>query len=281
MLSYRHAFHAGNHADVLKHIVLVELLRYLTSKDKPLVYIDTHAGAGMYRLDLPPAATQGEFRDGIERLWSAEQLPEGARRYVDLVRQFNPGGELRRYPGSPRIASELLRPGDPLWLSELHPSDHAALENEFAGASQQVHIVTQDGFATLRSLLPPNPRRALVMIDPSYELATDYSQLVAAIGDAQRRFAGGVYAVWYPLLPSRDAERLPGKLRKIAGERWLDVRMAIQGRNRAAVGLYGSGMFIVNPPYTLPALIEDTLPRLVAILARDKSADFELQYQIP
>ena len=280
MLSYRHACHAGNHADVLKHTVLVELLRYLGAKDKRLWYIDTHAGAGVYRIDEGAPARNAEFHDGIGRLWEAATLPAALQHYRDLVRRCNPDGELRRYPGSPWLAHALLRPGDRLWLSELHSTDHAALQASFKGA-RQVRVQKADGFATLRGLLPPEPRRALVMIDPSYEIKSDYLRLVDGIVDSLQRFAGGVYAVWYPLLRSREAEKLGTDLRRVAGPRWLDVRMNVRAGHGERPGLYGSGMLVLNPPHTLPATLESLMPTLVRLLAEDRQAAFKLDFLLP
>lgn len=281
MLSYRHSFHAGNHADALKHLVQIELLRYLMRKDKRLWYIDTHAGAGSYRLGESGRAERPEYRDGIERLWRAADLPPGIERYVALVRTANRDDQLQLYPGSPAIAQQLLRPSDRSWLFELHPSDYGYLEAEFKRSAKSTRVARQDGFAGLQGLLPPEPRRALIMIDPSYELDDDYTRVIAAMSDARQRFATGCYAIWYPRLIHAAAEQLPDALAAAAGERWLNVSMTVrEGRDRHA-GLFGSGMFIVNPPHTLPAFLDDTLPRLTELLAQDKTAAFKVDYRIP
>lgn len=275
MLSYRHSYHAGNHADVLKHIVLVDLLHYLTAKDKPLWYIDTHAGAGQYRVDS--AGSNNESSDGIERLWKANDLPDAVQRYVDRVRLCNPDGKLAHYPGSPRLAHDSVREGDRLWLSELHPADHTLLAEHFR-RDANVRVQKADGFAVMRALLPPEPRRALVMIDPSYEVKSDYSRLVDSLVDARRRFATGVYAIWYPLLVRREAEKLGQQLIKAAGPRWLDVSMTVRKPSGERAGLYGSGVFVINPPHTLPATLADLMPKLTALLAQDTSANFNLNH---
>jgi len=280
MLSYRHSYHAGNHADVLKHSVLVALLRYLTEKDKRLWYIDTHAGAGMYRLDNNRAAYTSESRDGIERLWLAKDLPDAVQRYVDFIRQINPDGKLRNYPGSPVIAEHLLRAGDKLWLSELHSTDHATLDERYQH-SRHVRVQKVDGFKALTGLLPPEPRRALVMIDPSYEVKSDYARVVDALRDAQRRFATGVYAVWYPMLGSREAESLGDELRAAAGPRWLDVRLQVRVGRTADAGLYGSGLFVLNPPHKLPDVLQSILPYLSKVLSQDEYAAYQLEHEIP
>lgn len=277
MLSYRHVFHAGNHADVLKHLVLVQILGYLTAKAKPLWYVDTHAGAGLYVLDSGVAAEHGEHRDGIGRLWQRSDLPPALHGYRELLRRLNPDGRLARYPGSPWLAQALLRPGDRLWLHELHPADHTHLAATIRG--QGVRVERADGLAALRGLLPPQPRRALVLMDPSYEVKADYRQVVTTLADALRRFPTGTYTLWYPLLDSVPATALPDALGALAAKSWLKaelrVRSAASGR-----GLYGSGMFIINPPYTLPAALGDSLPALAELLAQDDSATFHLDARI-
>lgn len=281
MLSYRHGFHAGNHADVLKHFVLVELLLHLKAKDKPFWYVDTHAGAGMYALDEGFAAQQQEWKSGIGRLITAELPPAGLATYLGLVRRVNAHGDLRRYPGSPWFAREMTRPGDRLWLCEMHPADHQALAAQVQRGDKRVRVINGDGFAELKSLLPPQPRRSLVMIDPSYELPADYAAVLDAIRDSLARFPSGVYAIWYPMLSSRHAQALPGRFRQAGASRWLDVRMTVRGRTAAPHGLYGSGVFVVNPPYTLPSVLQKVLPSLVALLAQDDAAAFELDFHMP
>jgi 23S rRNA (adenine2030-N6)-methyltransferase len=275
MLSYRHAFHAGNHADVLKHIVLVEVLHYLAARGKRLWYIDTHAGAGHYRLD-----SSGESAAGIARLWDVLDLPEAAQRYVDAVRRCNPDGRLENYPGSPRIACDAVNAGDRLWLSELHPADHATLAASFKNDTR-VRVQKTDGFDSLRALLPPEPRRALVMVDPSYEVKKDYARVVAAVDQARQRFATGVYAIWYPQLKRREAEKLPKQLRDAAGSRWLHATLTVSKAGGERAGLFGSGMFVVNPPHTLPATLAVVLPRLVSLLGQDDGAGFTLDAELP
>lgn len=279
MLSYRHAFHAGNHADVLKHVVLAELLRYLAAKAAPLCYIDTHAGAGCFDLRAKPADRLAEYRDGIGRLWTAADLPDSLARYVELVRQENPDGELRWYPGSPLIAERLLRENDRLWLAELHTADYETLVRAFAGAGRRTKIERRDGLAWLKALLPPPSRRALVMIDPSYEVKDDYRAVVSAIADARARLATGVYAVWYPLLARREAARLPTELQRVAGDAWLRAEISVSARRDT--GMHGSGLLVVNPPWTLPDTLNATLPRLADLLGNEGGGDWRLESQIP
>jgi 23S rRNA (adenine2030-N6)-methyltransferase len=275
VLGYRHAFHAGNHADVLKHLVLVQLLDYLAGKDKPFWYIDTHAGAGRYALHQGYAAQQREYADGIEKLWHAARLPAPLARYVELVRTLNPPRKLKAYPGSPWLARACMRSQDRLWLHELHPADYALLEREFATGEVPVRASNEDGFAALKALLPPEPRRALVLLDPSYELREDYARLPEALGQALRRFASGIYMVWYPMIPRREARELPSRLASLAPGRWLRAELVVCAAG-APHGLFGSGVCVINPPYTLEATLRESLPVLVTLLGRDRHATFHL-----
>ena len=200
MLAYRHAFHAGNHADVLKHMVLVQLMRHMALKDKGYRIVDTHAGAGQYALDSAQALKKGEYLQGIARLWALDgDLPPPVADYLQQVRQLNPDGALRLYPGSPLLAQQLLRPQDQLRLFELHPAETPALQ-ALLGHVKGVELRQADGFAALKSQLPPPTRRALVLIDPSYEGHADYGRVLDAVGDGLRRFAQGVFMVWYPVV---------------------------------------------------------------------------------
>jgi 23S rRNA (adenine2030-N6)-methyltransferase len=276
MLSYRHGFHAGNHADVLKHVALVALLRSLTRKDKPLVVLDTHAGAGMYSLEQGFAVRNAEFRDGIGALWERNDLPAPVADYLDQVRAMNADGVLRQYPGSPRIALGLLRPQDRLRLFELHSTEGQVLAEQFARDVRRVSVTAGDGFAGLKAVLPPPSRRGLVLIDPSYELTSDYRAVVAALRDGVQRFATGTYAVWYPLLQRREAIQLPDNLRQAASVDWLDVALQVKAPSPAGLGLHGSGMFIVNPPWKFSEQMLGIMPWLTRALAQDATASFRL-----
>lgn len=280
MLSYRHAFHAGNHADVLKHFVLVEILRYYNRKDKPWWYVDTHAGAGCYSLESDKAGKTGEFADGVGRLWQRTDLPPGLSPYLDAVTQFNPHGHLTFYPGSPAIAMTLLRAQDRMRLFELHPADASLLERTFERDTDRVQVRKADGFSGLRSLLPPASRRAVVLIDPPYEVKDDYRSVVTVVDDAMRRFPGGTYIVWYPMLARTEARQLPERLARLAPSSWLDVRLAVRAPSRDGLGMLGSGLFIVNPPWVLPETLEAVLPWLVKTLGVDDGAGFDLEHHI-
>lgn len=279
MLSYRHAFHAGNHADVLKHLVLTQILQYLNLKDKAWWYVDTHAGAGVYDLSSEYARKNAEYETGIARLWGRADLPEALADYLAIVRGLNPDGRLRLYPGSPWIASRLMRPQDRLRLFELHPTDGRLLRQTFADLVRQVRIEAADGFAGLKAVLPPLARRGLTLIDPAYEVKTDYRAVFQALKAGLERFATGIYAVWYPLLPRHEARELPQRLRRLPGIRWLDVTLTVRAPAAEGLGMHGSGLFVVNPPWTLADTLAAVLPWLTRVLAQDAGACYSLDVQ--
>jgi 23S rRNA (adenine2030-N6)-methyltransferase len=279
MLSYRHAFHAGNHADVLKHCVLVALSRYLAQKDKPFWIIDTHAGAGLYELDTGYATKLKEYESGIGKLWARADLPEALADYVALVRACNPDGRLRFYPGSPWLAQQTLRPQDRLRLYELHSSDSAILQENFSAHGRQVSVTTANGFTALKALLPPPPRRALVLIDPPYETRDDYPNVITALATGLQRFATGMYAVWYPQLSRPEAQQLPDALKRLPMQNWLHVALTVQTPSPDGFGMHGSGMFIINPPWTLHPMLADTMPYLVQTLGQDAGARYTLEQE--
>lgn len=280
MLSYRHGFHAGNHADVLKHAVLLDVLEYFNRKDKPWFYIDTHAGGGCYALQAGSSGRTPEADEGIGRLWAGDDLPGLLDNYREAVRTFNPQGSLLFYPGSPALAMTRAREHDRLRLFELHPADFDALQRTFAGEDARVQVRRADGFSGLKSLLPPPSRRGLVLIDPPYEVKDDYRRVVDAVKDALRRFAIGTYAVWYPMLARSEARALPERLAALGAESWLDVRLAVRAPARDGFGLFGSGLFIINPPWVLPQRLEESLPYLVKALGLDEAAGFDLEYHL-
>lgn len=280
MLSYRHAFHAGNHADVLKHTVLLELLAYYNRKDKPWIYIDTHAGGGCYALESEQAGKTAEFGEGIGRLWARDDLPAPLAAYVAAVGQFNPHGRLLFYPGSPALAMTQARAQDRLRLFELHPADFESLQRTFDREQERVQVRRADGFGALKGLLPPPSRRAVVLIDPPYEVKDDYRRVVDTLRDALRRFPTGTFAVWYPMLSRTEARMLPERLAELGAESWLDVRLAVRGPARDGFGMFGSGLYVVNPPWLLPERLEKTLPWLVEHLGQDEGAGFDLEHHI-
>ncbi|MBL8425180.1 MAG: 23S rRNA (adenine(2030)-N(6))-methyltransferase RlmJ [Candidatus Accumulibacter phosphatis] len=281
MLSYRHGFHAGNHADVIKHVLLVQLTRYLGQKDKPFWFIDTHAGAGRYALDSAQASKLAEHREGIGRLWQRRDLPAAVAEYVELVRRFNPDGRLLIYPGSPALALATLRADDRLRLYELHSRDALRLRENFAAQAKQVIVEAADGFSALKALLPPPPRRALVLIDPAYEEKRDYERVVLALKDSLARFPGGTYLLWYPRLTRLEAHELPQRLKRLPAKSWLHVTLQVRKPAADGFGMHGSGLFVINPAWTLLATLQEVMPFLVQALGVDEGAAFSLESQEP
>jgi len=302
LLSYRHGYHAGNHADVLKHTVLVALLRHLALKDKPFRVVDTHAGAGWYRLDHTFAQKTGEWREGIGRVWAADDAPPAVADYLALVRSANgievvvaghgsaaspraqtsarpvpAAPEPAVYPGSPWIARQFLRPDDRLNVFEMHTSDAPALIDALRG-DRQVKVTAGDGYAGLRANWPPPSRRGLVLIDPSYEVKDEYGQVVDAVADALKRFPTGIIAVWYPRLVRRESETLPGRLTRLAPDNWLHA--ALDVRARSETGMHGSGLVVLNPPWTLPDTLKPCMTWLRGRLALDGEASTTLDWRI-
>jgi 23S rRNA (adenine2030-N6)-methyltransferase len=277
MLSYRHAYHAGNHADVLKHLVLIQLSRYLCQKEKSFWYIDTHSGAGAYALDSGYAAKLAEYKDGVGRLWGRNDLPKPLVDYVDLVRRLNPDRRLLVYPGSPYFALWTMRDQDRLRLFELHSKDARLLQECFKEAGKQVIVDPADGFAGLKALLPPPPRRALVLVDPSYEEKQDYDRVFKALKEALSRFPGGTYALWYPQLTRLDAHELPARLKNLPAKSWLHVTLRVKEPSKDGFGMHGSGMFVLNPPWTLHDTLAEVMPYLVSALGLDSGAGFSLE----
>jgi 23S rRNA (adenine2030-N6)-methyltransferase len=278
MLGYRHAFHAGNHADVLKHVLLVQLLHHLGLKEKPFWVIDTHAGAGAYDLAAAHARKLAEYEGGIGRLWKCADPPAPVADYLGLVRRFNPDGRLRNYPGSPLFSLWAMRGQDRLRLFELHGSDARRLRENFRDAGKRAIVAGTDGFAGLKALLPPPSRRALVLIDPSYEEKQDYERVVDALREALKRFPGGIYAAWYPQLTRREAIELPRRLKRLAG-RWLHAALRVREPSGDGLGMAGSGVVVLNPPWPLHDALADALPFLARALGEDAGAGFTLERQ--
>ena len=296
MFSYRHAFHAANHADVLKHITLLATLRHLQHKEAGLTLIDTHAGAGLYRLDGDYAQKGAEAQDGLFKLLQvvsersdAAELPEALQDYLEQVAHFNPDGEARIYPGSPVLMARLLRheARDRLKLFEMHPTDSQALAGNMAqfGLGRAVQTLREDGFESLKKLLPPpasasGSKRAMVLMDPSYEIKSDYLKVSAAIADSLKRFPTGTYLVWYPIIPRPEAHELPRRLKTLtqqARRSWLHATLAI-GRGEAGdTGLSASGMFVINPPYTLVDQVRSALAVVGPALARGNGKGWQVE----
>lgn len=284
MLSYRHAFHAGNHADVLKHYVLSVVLAYFNEKAAPYFYIDTHAGAGMYALSSEFAQKNAEFETGIARLIHAENLPQSLADYVALIQEFNQNNRLTLYPGSPKIADSLIRAKDKMRLFELHPNDYALLlqnfNNENGKLENAVKVNQQDGFAGLKACLPPPTKRSAVLIDPPYEQKEDYQRVVDCIQDSLKRFATGTFIIWYPLLQRPEPAQMLADLAKLNLKNWLNIQLTVQALCAKGFGMHGSGMFIVNPPYILPKLLNESMPILTNLLSLDYTSNYQLTSHI-
>jgi len=279
LLSYRHGFHAGNHADVLKHAVLVQLLAHMAAKEKAFSFVDTHAGAGSYSLGSDYAQKNKEFDSGIGRLWQAGGLPAALDGYMAQVRALNRDGKLHFYPGSPQIALQMMRPQDRLQLFELHSTESEVLQTYFSRSDRRVAVRAADGFAGLKSVLPPPSRRGLVLIDPSYEDKQDYARVLDTLRDALKRFATGIYAAWYPLVRRSEAQRMAAELEKLAAGDWLHASLRVCAPPDDGLGLYGSGVFVFNPPWNLEAALRETMPALVRLLGQDGSAAYGLKFR--
>lgn len=271
MLAYRHAFHAGNHADVLKHTVLALVLQYMNQKEKGWRYVDTHAGAGGYSLEGEYAKKRGEFEHGIAPLLNHAELPEPLAELVRLVRAFNGGPAIKQYPGSPAIAQMLMRPQDQLRLFEMHPTDHKILAS-YLGDVPGVEVKMADGYASLKSTLPPPTRRGVVLIDPSYEIKTDYARTLAALREALERFADAIVIIWLPQLQLLEAAQLPQRLKATAdsaGKKgWLHAQLTVAQADERGFGMLGSSVFVANPPHTLFTELQPVMPFLVEQLAQ-------------
>lgn len=262
MLSYRHAFHAGSAADVLKHAMFVFVLAYAGRKPKPLYLLDTHAGAGIYDLSSPQAQRTGEYAAGIARLIAAvPNEPELVAPYLALVRAANPTGRLEAYPGSPILARRLLRPQDRHEAAELHSSDHRQLR-ALLGHVPRANVTREDGLALLIARLPPPERRGIVLIDPSYEIKSDHEAVVRALTRAYRRFATGTYLLWYPVIERRRVETFLDSLRASGLRAIYQVELCLRP-DAPGRGMTGSGVLVVNPPWTLPSAVDRGLPWLV------------------
>ncbi|MFO1372218.1 MAG: 23S rRNA (adenine(2030)-N(6))-methyltransferase RlmJ [Candidatus Competibacteraceae bacterium] len=279
MLSYRHAFHAGNFADVFKHVLLVQLLHALRRKEKPFCVLDTHAGAGRYDLRSAPARKNREFEEGIGRLWRQSGLSAELAAYLERVRALNPDGQLREYPGSPRIAHALLRPGDRLILTERNPAEFAQLNAEFAG-ERQVAIHPGDGYAALKAFLPPLERRGLVLIDPAYELKDEFDRLIAAVQFIHRRWAGGIVAIWYPILDRAPSLRFQRTLQGLGIPAILCAELGLYPYD-VPLGLHGCGLIIINPPWQLDETLKRLLPDLLQRLQAGEHGQTRLEWLVP
>lgn len=267
-MNYRHAYHAGNFADVLKHAVLARIVEYLKRKDKAFRVIDTHAGRGHYDLSSVEAQKTGEWQAGIGRVLEHNFRPDATALlapYLDAVRAANPGGGVKHYPGSPSIVRHLLRRQDRLTAIEMHPQDAAALSKRFAG-DIQTRVIELDGWLALGAHLPPKEKRGMVLVDPPFEVAGEFDRLVEGLQKAYRRWPGGIYALWYPIKDRRAVNAFRAALAEAGIPKVIDIRFEIRPAS-SEPSLDGSGMVVVNPPFPLKEELGVILPALSRALS--------------
>lgn len=272
-MNYRHIYHAGNFADVLKHAVLARLIVYLQQKDKAFRLLDTHAGIGLYDLSSEEAQKTGEWRDGIGKLLDAELSEPTASilaPYLDAVRSLNPEGDITLYPGSPKLARMLFRPQDRLSAMELHPDDCRRLARLFEG-DFQVRVTELDGWLALGAHLPPKEKRGIVLVDPPFELDGEYERLADGLAKAYRRFSSGVYCLWYPTKKGAPIAAFHEALKALEIPKMLCAELSVKS-DRDQTGLSGTGLIIVNPPFTLKDELHAILPELKQVMAQDRYA---------
>ncbi|QIA24242.1 23S rRNA (adenine(2030)-N(6))-methyltransferase RlmJ [Mesorhizobium sp. AA22] len=278
-MNYRHAYHAGNFADVVKHVVLSRLVEYLKQKDKAFRVIDTHAGIGRYDLSSTEAQKTGEWQGGISRLFDAAlDAPAAAllAPYLEAVRSLNSEGGLKKYPGSPLIARHLMRKQDRLSAIELHRQDAAKLRALFAG-DFQTRVIELDGWLALGAHLPPKEKRGLVLVDPPFEEECEFDRLVDGLRKAHKRWPGGIYALWYPVKDRKAVIAFRNALVQSGVPKLLDIGFEIRPPS-AEPSLDGSGMVVVNPPFTLERELRTLLPALHKLLVVGKPAHWTLEW---
>ncbi|MEC6816798.1 23S rRNA (adenine(2030)-N(6))-methyltransferase RlmJ [Photobacterium toruni] len=278
MLSYRHSFHAGNHADVVKHIVQSLILDALKQKDKPFVYHDTHSGVGRYDLQDERSEKTGEFKQGIARIWSRDDIPTEIATYIDAIKALNNSDELRYYPGSPKVARAQIRDQDRMVLTELHPSDFPLLLQEFRG-DRQVKMYQEDAFARLKASLPPKERRGVVLIDPPYELKHEYQDVVKAIKQSYQRWATGTYAIWYPVVYRETIDNMLQGLKDLNIRNILQIELGVEPDTEER-GMTASGMIVINPPWKLASQMEQILPWLQHAIAPNHG-HYKIEWVVP
>ncbi|GAB3485905.1 23S rRNA (adenine(2030)-N(6))-methyltransferase RlmJ [Marinomonas epiphytica] len=279
MLSYRHIYHAGNHADILKHLIVSQVCRHFIKKESPFFYLDTHAGIGQYELASDQAQKNKEFESGIGRLLNEDNLPEPIEAFLDIVRQMNPGSELSLYPGSPKVVDYYVRQKDKLHLCELHPNDYPLLAALFPN-KRRANVVKDNGFAAVKAMLPPPQKRAFTLMDPPYEVKKDYQFVVQALQEGHKRFPQGTYAIWYPVLSRKQADQLLQDVKSTQIRNVLLIELCIRDTEKER-GMAGSGMILVNPPWTLEKDCQACLPVLKDLLAEDEQADFQIRWITP
>ena len=282
-MNYRHAYHAGNFADVLKHVVLMMLIEHLKKKPAPFFYLDTHAGRGLYDLSEAPAQRSGEYKDGVGRVLEAARsaLPAEVAAYADLVRQSAGKGHsaITAYPGSPLIVARMRRPNDRLVLMETQPREAAALRAAI-GREKLVSVLESDGYAALKAHLPPRENRGLVLIDPPYESDLEFNHVLAGIELAHERWPAGTCCVWYPLTDRAGPVRFHRDLERSGIRKVLDVQLSVLPAD-TRLGMAGAGLVIVNPPWLLDERLKELLPQLHALLSLDGLGGTNVEWVVP
>jgi 23S rRNA (adenine2030-N6)-methyltransferase len=280
MLSYRHAFHAGNHADVLKHLILVRIMAHLSKKEAPFCCIDTHAGAGGYSLNKAYAQKNKEYETGISKLWQRKDIPACAEDYIYLVKAFNNNQpQLNFYPGSPLFIQKFLRVKDRLFLYELHNTEINLLKSAIH-ADRHILIEHADGLQSAIKMLPPSERRGLVLIDPAYEVKSDYTEVIKSLKTMYQRFSTGTYALWYPVV---ERERIQSLEKSIKNSGIKNCQLFELGivPDHSRPGMTASGMIVINPPWTLLTEMRTALPWLTAQLGNPGAGFFRIEQLTP
>jgi len=267
-MNYRHAFHAGNHADVFKHVTLTRLLALIARKDAPFVYVDSHAGVGLYDLRGDQASRTGEWLEGIDRLWQTADTPALLDDYLGVLRAMNPSGELRHYPGSPELARVLSREQDRLQLNEKHPEDGELLKDNMRG-DRRVAVHRGEGWHVPRALLPTREKRVLLLIDPPFEQPDEFERCVQALDEAHGRMRQAVVAIWYPIKDRRQLKRFYQRLEKSAAPKLLRAELYVRSPDDVE-RLTGSGLVISNAPWGLGDELRELLPWLAQTLGQSQ-----------
>ena len=278
-MNYRHAFHAGNFADVIKHIILTRIICYLQRKDKAFRILDTHAGIGLYDLSSDEARRSPEWQDGIARVMDAnlsKEVQELIAPYLDVVKKLNPTGELKAYPGSPLLSRHLMREQDRLTATELHPQDFPKLQRHFTG-DIQVKAIELDGWQALVAHMPPKEKRGLVLVDPPFEKPDEYTRLGSGLFRAHKRFSTGVYALWYPVKNPKEIDVFATQLYNTGIKKVLRTEFYIDKPTNPPK-LYGTGMIVVNPPYTLVEELKLIFAELKPILAPEGKGSYLIDW---
>lgn len=278
MLSYQHIYHAGNFADVHKHTLLCLLLEALTAKEKPFFVLDAFAGRGGYEFGSPEAEKTGEYHQGIERIWDRPDLPQQVSSYLEAVRQFNHDETLRRYPGSPWLIRHLIREQDRMALCELHPAEFEVLRSVIR-SERRVALHKRDGLDAMKALLPPKERRGLLLIDPAYEVKSEYEAVADAVIRTHHHWREGIYAIWYPLLAAGNHEKLQNRLKRSGIRKILDCRLVVDSAD--APGMFGSGMIVINPPWKLSVGLQEIMPWLASRLGREEGGQSSVRWLVP